>query len=92
MKQILPPEEGYTVWDVVADELAARRWTRDDLLFRMGGDRNVTDCALDLLEGQRGIGPGLLLGEEIAQQLGFAFGVEPRFFLNMDLAWRIKFS
>lgn len=78
--------EAFPVSEYVADELKARGWTLDDLVDHMPGDWNENRCAMDLV--MYSDDPEILLGQEMADALGAAFGTNPQIWMNLDLAYR----
>lgn len=83
----LTPAEVFPVCSFVLDEIEARGWSLDDLAARMGGNTDVNRLALDFLiyaHDER----GLHIGQTMADQLAYAFGVSAQFFVNLDNAYR----
>lgn len=74
------PAECFPLCDYLHDELAARGWSRQDLLGRVAiGEARAAEILRD--EG----GP-ILMHE--AEQLGRAFDVAPEVFLRLQVAYR----
>jgi plasmid maintenance system antidote protein VapI len=84
----LDPALAYHPSEFIVEEMEARGWSRWDLAKRMGGDRATNRLALDLYIETGPTAPGLLIGGVTARQLGKAFGVSPKLFLNLEAAWR----
>ena len=80
------PAEVWPVGKFIQDELDARGWSRLRLAHRMSGARDTNLATIDLLIFAPT--PGLLLGEETAQDLSQALGSSPQFWLNLDEAWQ----
>lgn len=78
------PAETFHPAEFIADELAARNWTSADAAIRMPGDIAINMLALDLYLAIRN--PNLRLGD-LAEKLGVAFGVSPKFFANLERAY-----
>lgn len=74
--------------ELIQEELDERGWTRDDLALRMGGATSLNRLTLDMYFDVGPNEPNLLLGEETSRQLAKAFGVSPKFFLDLHSAWR----
>lgn len=75
----------------ISEELAVRGWTLRDLVFRMRRYDSESDWAHNMLAVEMYMAvhdPNLLLGEEMARDLGAAFDVNPRTFLNLHESWR----
>lgn len=72
--------------EFIAEEMAARGWSRDRLAIEMGGDAAINRLTLDLYFD---LGPdktNMRLGRS-ADDLARAFGVSPDFFRNLEKAW-----
>ncbi len=78
--QVFPPGE------YIADELKARGWTPEDLARRMPGEYGLNLLCVEMILAVHD--KNLLMGDDIAFGLGHAFGVSPRFFINLDRMWR----
>lgn len=76
----------FHVLDYVDEELKARGWTRRDLSERMGGDPNVEELALQIIELRD---PNVFLGQSGAEALGRAFGTGAEVWANLDNTWRM---
>ena len=73
--EVFPPEE------FIRDELEARGWTQADLAEILGSPPKAVG---EILMGQRAITP------ETATGLGEAFGVDPRFWMDLESAYRLS--
>ncbi len=71
----------------IKEEMEARGWDADDLVDRMGPDRELNRLALDMYLEIGPDNPGLRIGEEAANEIGDAFGVPGELFLNMERIW-----
>jgi hypothetical protein len=76
---------------IIAEELEARGWDRNDLALAMvGGDLDqfgVTRLSLDFFFEVGPTDTALRIGDEMAAQLSRAFGVSKGFFLALEAAW-----
>jgi len=70
----------------IADEMAARGWSIEDLAKMMPGDsaENYKSLLLLIVAPKKEV----VLDEATAEKLGVAFGIAPAFFLNLDTKWR----
>lgn len=78
--------ECFHPFDFIAEEIAARGWTLEDLAARMGGDYGINLLALQMYDAVRE--PNCRMGDETAEGLARAFGVSPQLFLNLERLWR----
>lgn len=76
-------------WDFIAEEMAARGWSMDDLAGRMGWNTieewQIDRLTLDLIETIRD--PRARIGEPTIQKLAMAFGVSAELLRNLEAAW-----
>lgn len=75
----------------IQEELDERGWTLRDLVFRMRTYKSERDWAINMLAFELYMTvqeKGVLLGDEMARDLGAAFGVSAELFKNLDKAWR----
>ena len=77
----------------IKEELAERKWTVRDLVFRMKRYESEQDWAINCLavEMYLEIGPedkNILLGKEMADEFGVAFDMSGEYFLNLEKSWR----
>ena len=73
--------------EFIAEEVAARGWTPDELVRRMGGHSNVHVLALCLYFAVGPTNPNCRMGADMAAALGRAFDISAGFFLNLEAAW-----
>ena len=73
------PAEVFPPGEFIRDELEARGWTQADLAEILGRPLKAVG---EILTGQTAITP------ETATGLGEAFGVDPRFWMNLESAYR----
>lgn len=75
--------------EFIKDEMEARGWTLKDVAARMGvvplHDYGLHYLALEMYFAVHE--PNLRIGQDTADALGRAFGVNPQFFLNLEAAW-----
>ena len=77
--------------ELLEEEMAEREWTITDLVLNMGphfSDKEWGICQLSWEMFLAVREPGILLGEEMAEQLGISFDINPSFFTNFHEAWR----
>lgn len=83
------PAESFHLGDFIEEEMAERKWSLDELAFRMCGitqrEWQITRLALEMFLVVRD--KNVLLGE-MAEQFSRAFSVSLQFFINMHEAWR----
>jgi plasmid maintenance system antidote protein VapI len=75
----------------IQEELDARGWTLRDLVFRMRRYESEADWAINMLAFEMYMtvqDKDVLLGAEMANDLGVAFDVSPETFINLDASWR----
>jgi plasmid maintenance system antidote protein VapI len=73
----------------IQEELDAREWTLRDLVSRMRRYESEEDWDVNMLAFEMYMTiPDVLLSEDMARDLGVAFGVSKEFFLNLHAAWR----
>lgn len=75
----------------INEELAERGWTLRDLVFRMRRYESEKDWAINMLAFEMYMTvheKNILLGEEMANDLGIAFGISAQCFLNLHESWR----
>lgn len=81
--------KGFHPGEYLADEIAARGWSRNDLAFRMAdgsdGDLIAQRLVVDLLLGPPSL--EMHLGAETAAALAKAMGQEAETWLSLDRAW-----
>lgn len=85
------PAEVWHPRHFINEELAERGWTLRDLVFRMRRYESEKDWAINMLAFEMYMTvheKGVLLGEEMASDLGIAFGTSPQYFLNLHESWR----
>jgi HTH-type transcriptional regulator/antitoxin HigA len=75
------PAEAFPAGEFIRDELEARGWTPTDLAEILGRPLKAIG---EILTGQTAIMP------ETATCLGGAFGVDPRFWMNLESAYRLS--
>lgn len=91
MTQHIKFPEKFHPAEYIQEELDERGWTLRDLVFRMRRYEDAKDWAINMLTFEMYMAvrePGVVLDEEMARDLGTAFGVSAEFFLNLDRAWR----
>ncbi len=76
----------YPPGEFIKDELDARGWDIPELARRMGGDTLLNHATVELLI----YAPTkeVTLGADTSAALGRAFGVNPKFYLNLDRLWQ----
>lgn len=77
--------------EIILEEMATRGWDHDALINAMGPFTDdeqwgITHLAFEMYFEVRQT--DVILGEHMAEQLGRAFDVDPRLFLNMHEQWR----
>ncbi len=76
------------VWPVghfIRQELHERKWTRDELLKKLGGGA-AYQLAIDLLlDAPR---KGVLIGRDLAADVARVFGTSAELWINLDKAWQ----
>lgn len=75
------PAEVFAPGELIRDEMEARGWSEADLAALLGRPRR--DVA-ELLGGRLAITP------ETASELGDAFGVDPRFWMDLEATYRLS--
>lgn len=86
----LPPAEVFPPGLYIAEEIACRRWTIEDLAIRMGGDSTLNACTLELLIFLHD--RECVLDKATAEGLARAFGTSPELWLGLDEIWRTGIS
>ena len=81
MNETRIPAEVFPPGEFLADELEARGWSQTDLADILGRDINLVN---DIIRGKRGITP------ETAQGLADALGTSARYWLNLDIIYRLS--
>lgn len=76
----------------IKEEMAERGWSLDDLVMNMGPHFSEKDWGICKLSWEMylEIGPenaNMTLGQEMADELGDAFDVNPQTFLNLHESW-----
>lgn len=71
----------------VAEEVAARGWTPDELALRLGGYRDMNVLALCMYFAVGPTHTNCRIGDSLAAALDRAFDVSPGYFLNLEAAW-----
>jgi plasmid maintenance system antidote protein VapI len=87
------PAEVWHPATFIQEELDARGWTLRDLVFRMRRYESEKDWAVNMLAFEMYMTvqeKNVLLGQEMANDLGTAFDVDPQTFLNLDESWRCE--
>jgi hypothetical protein len=77
--------------ELLEEEMTERKWTLDDLVMYMGPHFSQKDWYICKLSWEMFFAvrePGIILGDEMAQQLADALGVSKSFFTNFHEAWR----
>lgn len=77
--------------ELIEEEMAERKWSLDDLVMNMGPHFTVNDWNVCKLSWEMFLTvrePNVLLGEVMAEQLGDAFDISPKFFTNFHEMWR----
>lgn len=78
----------YSVWEAIQDELKARGWGLSTLAQSMSYGLNARGIDAEILKSLLALkDPQAPLSEELAVKLGAAFGVDHRFFINLDLLY-----
>ena len=88
------PAEVFHLADLIQEEMKERNWDITDLVINMGPhysehDWGVCQLSWELFFACRD--KDVLLGETMANQLGAAFDVNPKFFSSYHEIWR-KYS
>ena len=81
MKIKLTPAEVFPPGDYLKEEMEARGWSQADLAEIMGRPIQVIN---KILHAKKAITP------ETAKELGAAFDVSPKLFLNLENAYRLS--
>lgn len=71
--------------EFILEELDERGATLDDLAMAMTGSFGMNRLCLDFYFLQE---PGVLLGEDVAQDFGRIFGTSTEYWLNLDKMWQ----
>ena len=90
MKEFHPAEVFHTSV-FIQEELDERGWSLRDLVFRMRRYDSEKDWAINLLAIEMFMcvhEKNILLDQQMADELGLAFDVNPQFFLNLHESWR----
>lgn len=82
------PPEAFPPGLYLKEEMAARGWTIDDVVARMGDGRDANIDRLCLEFVLYVFDPNLLINNDLAIRLGRAFDVSPDLWLNLNQAWR----
>lgn len=85
------PAEVFHVIDFIYEEIEARGWDMWQLAVRMCPDPVTEETVLRIklsLEFLETKSPGLIVGEESAEQLARAFGTGKQIWLNLDKTWQ----
>jgi plasmid maintenance system antidote protein VapI len=85
------PAESFHPSVFINDELKERGWSLRDLVFRMRRYKSEKDWAVNMLAFEMYMTvhePDIILGEEMAHDLGTAFNVSPALFLKLHESWR----
>lgn len=72
----------------IQQEMRRRGWSREELARRMGGDTMLNLYALDGYLETGPTKPGMPLREDLARQLGHAFGTPAAAWLQKHAAWQ----
>ena len=72
----------------IQQELRRRGWPREELARRMGGDTMLNLYALDSYLETGPTRPEMPLREDLARQLGYAFGTPAEIWLQRHAAWQ----
>ena len=88
MSEEQQPAEAFPVTSFIQEELEERGWTWEYLASQMVGDAEINQLAVSLLRYGGEI-KGLLLGEEMADELSRLFGTSTEYWLNLDKAWQL---
>jgi hypothetical protein len=77
--------------ELLEEEMAERKWDMDSLVINMGPfftehEWQVAHLSWEMFFAIRE--PNVLLGDHMAEQLGDAFSISPKFFTNFHEMWR----
>lgn len=84
------PVEAFHIVEYIREEMTCRGWDIDDLAARMTMyDLAINKAGLEFLfaDAAEGGTGSLRIGDDGAKRLGYAFGVDPQFLLNLEAAW-----
>lgn len=80
------PAQVWPLAHFLAEEMAARNWTSEDVAKRMDGELAKNVLIVDMLLCIQD--DGLIVDRETCEQLGKAFSVSAEFFSNLHDVWK----